>query len=303
MRNLLNTGNARRNWIIGSLAIAVLFLAACGQVATPAPVVPTAVLPAAPTAVPPAAPTAVLPAAPTAVPPAAPTAVPPVAPTAVPPAAPTAVPVTAVPSAQVPANAYVEVENQAIANGTVTIREIVSAGAGWIVIHAQKDGGVGSGIGYAPVADGENKDVVVQIDATQATPTLYAMLHTDAGTVGAYEFPGADTPVKGDASQVNPSFTVSGLPKPSATADISLVNYSFDLSELTVSVGTTVVWTNKDNVMHTVTSDTGLFDSGSLRNGDTFSFTFDQAGTYLYYCRPHGGPGGAGMSGKIIVTQ
>jgi plastocyanin len=81
-----------------------------------------------------------------------------------------------------------------------------------------------------------------------------------------------------------------------------MVNYSFDPAVITVTVGTTVVWTNKDNVSHTVTSDTGLFDSGLLANAGTFSFTFAQAGTYPYYCRPHGGPGGTGMSGKIIVT-
>jgi plastocyanin len=69
---------------------------------------------------------------------------------------------------------------------------------------------------------------------------------------------------------------------------------------LTVSPGTTVTWHNNDAVRHTVTSDTGLFD-GNLPGGADFQFTFSQPGTYPYYCKPHGGPGGKGMSGVIIV--
>jgi plastocyanin len=64
--------------------------------------------------------------------------------------------------------------------------------------------------------------------------------------------------------------------------------------------GTTVIWHNSDSVTHTVTSDTGLFDS-PLPGGADFQFTFDKAGTYPYYCRPHGGPGEQGMSGTIVV--
>ena len=80
---------------------------------------------------------------------------------------------------------------------------------------------------------------------------------------------------------------------------------SWDPEELTISVGTTVRWTNNDTVIHTVTSGEsdgtrgtpdGAFDSGDLANGDEFSFTFDQAGEYPYYCRPH-----PWMIGTIIV--
>jgi plastocyanin len=71
---------------------------------------------------------------------------------------------------------------------------------------------------------------------------------------------------------------------------------------LTVRVGTAVTWTNNDgNVAHTTTSDDGVWDSGLLSGGGTFNVTFDQPGVYPYYCQPHGGPGGQGMSGTIIV--
>jgi len=83
-------------------------------------------------------------------------------------------------------------------------------------------------------------------------------------------------------------------------------NNKFVPDTLTVKVGTTVTWVNQDGYIHTVTSGTspsdrsGFFDSGNLNGGETFSFTFDKAGTYDYFCIPHFS---LGMIGKIIVTQ
>ena len=80
----------------------------------------------------------------------------------------------------------------------------------------------------------------------------------------------------------------------------------FNPAALTVKAGTTVTWVNEDSYIHTVTSGTspsdrsGLFDSGNLNGGDTFSFTFSEAGTYDYFCVPHYS---LGMIGKIIVTN
>jgi plastocyanin/anti-sigma-K factor RskA len=144
--------------------------------------------------------------------------------------------------------------------------------------------------------------VVVAIDTSKATATLYAMLHTDAGTVGTYEFPEPDAPVQGDASQVNPPFQVTGLPSAPQAVAVDLINFAFSPVEITIKAGTTVVWTNKDEATHTVTADDGLFDSGSMKQNEQFQFTFDAPGTYLYYCLPHGGPGGAGMAARVIVT-
>ena len=83
-------------------------------------------------------------------------------------------------------------------------------------------------------------------------------------------------------------------------------NTKFQPAELTVKVGTTVTWTNEDNFVHTVTSGTspgessGLFDSGNLNPGEFFTFTFNEAGTYDYFCIPHYS---LGMVAKIIVTE
>ena len=123
----------------------------------------------------------------------------------------------------------VTVADQAVQNGTVTIAKVVSSGPGWLVVHADNNGAPGTVIGHTAVKDGENDNVVVQIDMAKATPVLYAMLHKDAGTVGTYEFPGADVPVMVDGKVVTPSFNVTGLsqsgsqgtPQSGATVNVS----------------------------------------------------------------------------------
>jgi plastocyanin len=207
----------------------------------------------------------------------------------------------------------VEVADQPIKDDTVTVAKVVSNGPGWIVIHADKNGAPGPVLGYTAVKDGENDNVAVKLAAEGRTETLYAMLHTDAGTVGTYEFPGADVPVAMNGAAITPAFKVAGsgsqgaAPSQGATAsqpaEIKLVNFKFTPAQLTVKVGTTVVWTSEDNVPHTVTADDGSFDSGNLKKGDSFKFTFTKAGKFPYYCAFHGAAGGGGMSGTITVTN
>ncbi len=78
--------------------------------------------------------------------------------------------------------------------------------------------------------------------------------------------------------------------------EVFIQGMAFDRATLTVSVNTTVTWTNKDDVTHNVTSNNGTFSSGSLTKGSTYSFTFTTAGTYNYICTIH-----PSMTGKIIV--
>jgi plastocyanin len=75
----------------------------------------------------------------------------------------------------------------------------------------------------------------------------------------------------------------------------------FDAEVVRVSVGTQVEWLNVGRNPHTVTADDGSFDSGDMQDGAEFSWTFDQPGVYRYYCRYHGGAGGVGMAGMIVV--
>ena len=107
----------------------------------------------------------------------------------------------------------VAVSDQSLAeDGTVTIEEVRSAGPGWLVVHAQADGAPGPVLGHTAVATGINQEVMVAIDAAEATETLYAMLHVDAGAEGEYEFPGDDVPATdAEGNVVTPAFSVSGL--------------------------------------------------------------------------------------------
>jgi plastocyanin len=218
-------------------------------------------------------------------------------------AAPTGTPA----AAKAAAMPSVSVTDQPIEDDTVTVAKVVSNGPGWIVVHADKNGAPGPVLGYAPVKDGENADVAVKLAADGRTETLYAMLHTDAGKVGTYEFPGADGPVAMDGQVITPAFKVTGGGSPGAMtsqpAAVKLVNTTFTPAQLTVKVGTTVVWTSEDNAPHTVSADDGSFDSGNMKKGDTFEFTFTKAGNYPYYCAYHGTPGGGGMAGTIVVTN
>jgi len=84
---------------------------------------------------------------------------------------------------------------------------------------------------------------------------------------------------------------------------VSIVDSSFENKKITVTVGTTVVWTHNGNSPHTVTLDNGSYDSGNLISGDLVSYTFTETGTYNYYCSYHGSPNGQGMSGVIIVVE
>jgi plastocyanin len=73
---------------------------------------------------------------------------------------------------------------------------------------------------------------------------------------------------------------------------------SFSPNPVEVKVGETVTWVNDDSGRHTVTSKDGVFESGMMGKGQSFSFTFDKAGEYPYFCEPH-----PNMVGTVVVTE
>jgi plastocyanin len=99
--------------------------------------------------------------------------------------------------------------------------------------------------------------------------------------------------------------------EPAATVQIVATGaeqpFAFEPDELTVAAGTTVRWHNTtDEVFHTVTftdslsqrQDNGMFNASLFAAGDVVEFTFDEEGTYLYFCQPHS----EFMVGTIVVT-
>jgi len=78
---------------------------------------------------------------------------------------------------------------------------------------------------------------------------------------------------------------------------LSIDNFTFRPDVITVSVGTKIVWENNDDIPHSIVETTGKFHSAALDTEDKFSFTFDKAGIFEYFCglHPH-------MTGKIVVA-
>ena len=71
-------------------------------------------------------------------------------------------------------------------------------------------------------------------------------------------------------------------------ATLSIDNFTFTPSTLTVKAGTTVTWINKDDIPHAIASANNAFvKSKALDTDDTYSFTFTTAGTYKYFCYLH----------------
>ena len=93
----------------------------------------------------------------------------------------------------------------------------------------------------------------------------------------------------------SPSVTANDQPSV-ANAEVKIDNFSFGPETLTVPVGTTVTWTNRDDIPHTVVSTDGVFKSKVRDTDEKFSYTFSKAGTYPYYCSVH-----PKMTGKIVV--
>ena len=81
-----------------------------------------------------------------------------------------------------------------------------------------------------------------------------------------------------------------------APMDVKIDNFTFGPPEVTVPVGATVTWLNRDDIPHTVVSSDKVFKSKVMDTDEKYSFTFASAGTYTYFCSLH-----PKMTGKVIV--
>jgi plastocyanin len=74
---------------------------------------------------------------------------------------------------------------------------------------------------------------------------------------------------------------------PATAVDVAITKFAFAPKEITVAPGTRIVWTNRDETPHTVTSSTKAFASKGLDTDDTFEHTFDGEGDFAYICTVH----------------
>jgi plastocyanin len=170
-----------------------------------------------------------------------------------------------------------------VASQTASAQEAVEAPAGDAAYAVEQTAA-------APVME-------VQLDQPVLDP-LPSAAPTPLPTLAPTPAPNA-APAPDQAAPAAPTAPAPGAPV-AAAANVAavVVDNRFDPKALTIAVGSTVTWTNNGNNIHTLTSSDGLFDSGGLLGGQSFSFKFDKAGTYRLICRQHGLNG---MGAQVIV--
>jgi amicyanin len=94
------------------------------------------------------------------------------------------------------------------------------------------------------------------------------------------------------------SATTADSPAPQGGTAVSISDFKFNPPTLTVPVGTTVTWTNKDEEPHTIAAKDGSFHSPGMDTNGTYSFTFSTPGSYDYICSIH-----PFMNGTVVVTK
>lgn len=109
--------------------------------------------------------------------------------------------------------------------------------------------------------------------------------------------------ILGMAALLLASLAMAGAPEISASTpadtpqvEVKVDNFSFTPATITVPAGTTVRWTNRDDIPHNVVANDNSFKSKVMDTDETFSYTFTKAGTYDYFCSIH-----PKMTGKVVV--
>lgn len=134
---------------------------------------------------------------------------------------------------------------------------------------------------------------LVSAPATITDSLGYAAMGVTPSGVGPLTIQAIAQPISGAIAQSPATFTAQGIalpppPPPPPVAVTMSSPPSFSPPLVTVVRGQSVVWTNSDTTSHTTTSDTqGIWDSGVLVRGLTFTYTFTTAGTYTYHCTIH----------------
>jgi LPXTG-motif cell wall-anchored protein len=143
-------------------------------------------------------------------------------------------------------------------------------------------------------------------ETVEAVTTAEAPPPVTTETVPAETVPAAPAPVETvPVTPVAPAAEPEPEPKPkrkkpvaraAADGSVTIADFAFAPNSVTVNVGDSVTWANEDDVAHTATADDGSFDTGNIENGQSRSVTFDEAGTFAYFCKPH-----PNMRGTVVV--
>jgi amicyanin len=129
--------------------------------------------------------------------------------------------------------------------------------------------------------------------ATNATPTTSPSITFQSGMtpgMSGQTMPGMQSPPA--------SATTADAPAPQGGTAVAISDFKFNPATLTVPVGATVTWTNKDEEPHTVAAKDGSFHSPGIDTNGNYSFTFTTPGSYDYTCSIH-----PFMTGTVVVTK
>jgi plastocyanin len=193
------------------------------------------------------------------------------------------------PAAGADATASPEAERKAVAASTTTVEASLAdilAAPHAINVHESAEE-IATYIACGDIA-GEPEDGVLTIDLAELNDSGYvgeATLTEDGDrtevAVELYGADGAATPEAGAAE----------------ASAVAIVDFAYDPDPVTVPVGGAVTWTNEDAVPHTATArDRAVLQTGTLRQGESFTQTFETAGTFDYFCEFH-----SGMKGTVVV--
>jgi plastocyanin len=162
---------------------------------------------------------------------------------------------------------------------TIDLRQTVA----FVNAHDDEHTATGSGFDTGVINPGQVATVVLNTPGSFAYACL---IHPEmTGRIG----------VRGEDGVV-PQAQAAAQDAPADAAPVRIINLSFDPAEVTIPTGTAVAWANEDTVPHTVTSVDGVFDSGIFDPDGSFSWTFDQPGSFPYVCQLH-----PQMQGTVIV--
>ena len=132
-----------------------------------------------------------------------------------------------------------------------------------------------------------------------ASITIVALILIGAAVYGIQKG-NNDTSSAPNVTSSQTNTTPAPKEQPVAADKVSIQNYSFTPAAITIKMGTHVTWTNDDTVPHTVTESDGQNgpNSSDLAPGKSYSFTFNQTGTFKYRCNLH-----TDMTGTVTVTE
>ncbi len=210
--------------------------------------------------------------------------------------------------------ASISVSNQSLGSDNKVIIDNTSTDDdSWIAIHIKENGQIGPVIGYTSLSSGTVKKIKIEIDRSNISPSLIAVLHYDRGQKGVFEFDG-DGPVIKDQQVIMKEFNISNYaditkePLPTSTGMrkefiLTVKQWSFSPSVIKVKKGDTVVLKLKSaDVAHNlIIRDFNINTDIKPKEITTVEFVADKTGTFEFICDIRCGLGGRDLKGTIII--